>query len=140
MITPFQFVRVLADTTTTAIDPTWDTLLEVAVPVGEIGNVLVDFRAAIYCLYTAPSSTYFGADVRLLWDGEPLPDAAYIEFDPAITSPNVDSYTDCLTLRSVIPNVAPGAHTLTVQWGVLTTDQIATIYANTANLVVEGKS
>lgn len=140
MITPFQFVRVAETAETVTPDPGWDTLLVLSVPVGEIGNVVVSFSATVQCEYTTPSANFLGAAVRFVWDDEPLIDAGFIDFDPAIGPPNIDTYAGALLLESAVPNVAPGSHTLEVQWNTNAADQRATIFANNGRVKVEGKS
>lgn len=140
MITPLQFERVTSEAVTTASDPDWDTLFEIDVPIGEIGNVVIDFRATAQCQYTTASSDFLGASARLLWDDEPLVDSAYIEFDPAFGPPNIDTFAGLLSLQSVVPNVGPGTHTLTVQWACNAPNQQATIFAQNGNVRIEGRS
>jgi hypothetical protein len=139
MITPFQFKRIPAQTTT-VFDPTWDTLIEVGVPVGQVGHVYVDFRATIQVQYTEASSTFLGATVRLLFDDEVLVDNAFIDFDPAFGPPNIDTYAGVVPLQSLIENVAPGPHKLEVQWSCNAEHESATIFPGSATLLIEGKS
>src|SRR4029077_14901702 len=121
-------------------DPGWDTLLVLSVSVGEIMHAVATFSATVQCEYTTPSANFLGAAVRFLWDDEPLIDAGYIEFDPAFGPTNIDPFAGALLLASVIHNVAPGSHTLEVQWNTNAADQRATIFANNGRIKVEGKS
>lgn len=138
MITPFKRYLFTSEISTTTVDPGWETLLTVAVPVGELGTIRATLTATVQCQYTEEQSNFLGAAVRALWDDEPLPEVGYIEFDPAFGPPNVDTFAAGLPFVAIIEDAPPGGHTLEIQWQVIAPDEMATIFPNCGQLTIEG--
>jgi hypothetical protein len=134
--TAFRFVPV-ADANTLSNDFVDLLVVSPDVAVYLTTDILLSFTASIEV--TPPASTNFqGAEVRFLWDGTPLSDSAWFEMDPGNISTAFDTFATVLVLRSLVPAVTPGIHTLSVQWRTIDAAML-NAFVGSGNLTIEGK-
>jgi hypothetical protein len=101
------------------------------------GDVLLDFDASAVVIPPPGAATTQGINFQFMWDGAPLPDAGFYEFDPGALGTLVDSMGFTVRFRSLIVGAAPGNHTLSVQWSVDDATSTGSTFVGSGNLTIQ---
>lgn len=118
------------------------TILSLPFVAASAGTVLATFDGTIQVTPPAGAGALDtqGPVLTFLLDGAPTTQFAFAQLDPGALGTAFDSFAFVLTLREPLA-VAPGPHTVEVQWNNLTvaTPSTFNIFANGGGLSVEGK-